>query len=57
MILAQRGCDVAVFEAEAVVGERHALSKADGYTFGTNPTFLMMTFILRAIFEEAGRNR
>jgi hypothetical protein len=46
-----------VFEADVVIGERHALFKADGYTFGTNPMFLMITFILGEMLEEAGRNR
>jgi len=30
--------------------------KADGYNFDMGPTFLMMNFILREMFEEAGRN-
>jgi phytoene desaturase len=56
MILARRGLDVTVFEARDVVGGRNAPIKADGYTFDTGPTFLMMNFILREMFEEAGRN-
>jgi len=56
MILAHRGFDVTVFEARDVVGGRNAPLKADGYTFDTGPTFLMMNFILREMFEEAGRD-
>jgi phytoene desaturase len=56
MILARRGFDVTVFEARDVVGGRNAPIKADGYTFDTGPTFLMMNFILKEMFEEAGRN-
>jgi phytoene desaturase len=55
MILAKRGFDVTVFEKEAVVGGRNAPIRLDGYTFDTGPTFLMMNFTLREMFEEAGR--
>jgi len=56
MILAHRGFDVTVFEARDVVGGRNAPLTAGGYTFDTGPTFLMMSFILREMFEEVGRN-
>jgi len=56
MILARRGFDVTVVEARDVVGGRNAPIKAAGYTFDTGPTFLMMNFILKEMFEEAGRN-
>lgn len=55
MILARRGFDVTVFEKEPVVGGRNAPIRLDGYTFDTGPTFLMMNFTLREMFEEAGR--
>lgn len=55
MILAHRGFDVTVFEKEAEVGGRNAPIKIDGYTFDTGPTFLMMNFILKEMFEEAGK--
>ena len=55
MILSQRGFDVTVYEKEAVVGGRNAPLKLNGFTFDTGPTFLMMNFILREMFEEAGR--
>lgn len=55
MILAHRGFEVTVFEKEPVVGGRNAPLKLNGYTFDTGPTFLMMNFILREMFEEAGK--
>jgi len=55
MILAKRGFDVTVFEKESVVGGRNAPIRLDGYTFDTGPTFLMMNFTLKEMFEEAGR--
>jgi len=54
MILAGRGFDVTVFEKEKVVGGRNAPIKLDGFTFDTGPTFLMMNFTLREMFEEVG---
>jgi phytoene desaturase len=56
MILAKRGYKVSIFEKEAVVGGRNAPIIMNGYTFDTGPTFLMMTFVLREMFSEAGRN-
>ena len=55
MILSQRGFNVTVYEKEDVVGGRSAPLKLNGFTFDTGPTFLMMNFILREMFEEAGR--
>ena len=55
MILSHRGFEVTVYEKEAVVGGRNAPLKLDDFTFDTGPTFLMMNFILREMFEEAGR--
>ena len=55
MILAHRGFDVTVFEKEAGVGGRNAPLKLNGYTFDTGPTFLMMNFTLKEVFEEAGK--
>lgn len=56
MILARRGYDVTVFEKEKTVGGRNAAIRLGGYTFDMGPTFLMMTFILREVFQEAGRS-
>ncbi len=56
MILAKRGYKVSIFEKEAIVGGRNAPIAMNGYTFDTGPTFLMMTFVLREMFAEAGRN-
>jgi phytoene desaturase len=55
MILAKRGYKVSIFEKEAMVGGRNAPISMNGYTFDTGPTFLMMTFVLREMFAEAGR--
>ena len=55
MILAKRGHKVSLFEKEAIVGGRNAPISMNGYTFDTGPTFLMMTFVLREMFAEAGR--
>ena len=56
MILAKRGYKVSVFEKETMVGGRNAPISMNGYTFDTGPTFLMMTFVLREMFAEAGRS-
>jgi phytoene desaturase len=56
MILAKRGFDVSVYEAKSVVGGRNAPIRAEGFTFDTGPTFLMMRFILGEMFQEAGRD-
>ena len=55
MILAHRGFDVTVFEVNPTAGGRNMPLRADGFTFDTGPTFLMMPFILREMFEEVGR--
>jgi len=56
MILAHRQFDVTVFEADPTVGGRNSALRAEGFTFDRGPTFLMMQFILREMFEKAGRN-
>ena len=56
MLLAHRGYAVSVFEKAERVGGRSAAIVGGGYTFDTGPTFLMMTFILREMFEEVGRD-
>ncbi|MCU0608739.1 MAG: phytoene desaturase family protein [Chitinispirillaceae bacterium] len=56
MILASRGYKVSIYEREGVVGGRNAPIIMNGYTFDTGPTFLMMTFVLREMFAEAGRS-
>lgn len=56
MILAKRGYDVDIYEKKKGVGGRNAPISINGYTFDTGPTFLMMTFVLREMFAEAGRS-
>ena len=56
MILAHRGFNVTVFEKAPVVGGRNAPLYIDDFRFDTGPTFLMMSYILKEMFEETGRN-
>lgn len=58
MLLAGQGFDVTVHEQESGPGGRNAairLGPDQDYVFDTGPTFLMMTFILREMFEAVGR--
>ncbi len=55
-LLVNAGYDVSVFEKEGVVGGRNASIRTGEYTFDVGPTFLMMDFILREIFEECDRD-
>ena len=56
MLLAHRGYSVKVFEKADRVGGRSASITGGDYVFDTGPTFLMMTFILREMFEAVGRD-
>jgi phytoene desaturase len=56
MILARQGYRVTVYEAQPEIGGRSAALRAEGFTFDTGPTFLMMRFILEEVFREAGRD-
>lgn len=55
MLLAHRGYSVDVYEKADRVGGRSASITENGFTFDTGPTFLMMTFILREMFQATGR--
>jgi phytoene desaturase len=55
MLLAHRGFDVQIFEAKGSVGGRSAALRVGDFTFDTGPTFLMMDFVLREVFEATGR--
>jgi phytoene desaturase len=55
MLLASRGFDVEVFEAQPRVGGRSAALALGAYTFDTGPTFLMMDSVLREVFTDTGR--
>jgi phytoene desaturase len=55
MLLAHRGFDVDIFEAKPAVGGRNAALRLGEFTFDTGPTFLMMQFVLRELFESTGR--
>ncbi len=56
MILSRRGYKVSVFEREEDVGGRNRDLVLGKYHFDTGPTFLMMDFLLKEVFELAGRN-
>ncbi|MFH1283323.1 MAG: phytoene desaturase family protein [bacterium] len=55
MLLASRGLEVVVVEKADRVGGRNRSIQIDGYTFDTGPTFLMLEFILRGVFYDAGK--
>lgn len=55
MLLSHRGYDVTVLEKDARIGGRNQSIELGPYKFDTGPTFLMMTFILREVFEMVGR--
>jgi phytoene desaturase len=55
MLLAARGFDVHIFEAKSTVGGRSAPLQVGEFMFDTGPTFLMMDFVLREVFEATGR--
>lgn len=53
-ILASRGYEVKVFEANEVTGGKVSLFEDSGYRFDTGPTALTSPSILKKIFSEAG---
>ncbi|MBL8024638.1 MAG: phytoene desaturase [Elusimicrobia bacterium] len=55
MLLASRGFDVSIFESKSTVGGRSSGLKVGPYTFDVGPTFLMMDFVLKEVFQAAGR--
>ncbi len=54
MILARRGFQVTVYEAQPVVGGRNAALHLGPYSFDIGPTFLMLRGVLEEVFHEAG---
>ena len=54
MILARRGFQVTLYEAQDRVGGRNAGFRLGGYAFDVGPTFLMMKQTLEEVFQEAG---
>lgn len=54
MILAHRGVEVELFEAQGCVGGRNARLDVGPYRFDTGPTFLMLRRLLDEVFVEAG---
>ena len=56
MILSRRGYKVSIFEREQTVGGRNRDLALGKYHFDTGPTLLMMDYLLKEVFELAGRN-
>lgn len=56
MLLAHHGFEVEIFEKEKKPGGRNSFFQLGEFKFDIGPTFFMMDFILREIFEETGRN-
>lgn len=56
VLLAARGCQVTVYEANPEIGGRTGRLHKDGFTFDLGPTFFLMPHVLQEIFREAGRD-
>jgi len=56
LILASKGYEVDIYEKKPTVGGRTGAIKLGEYTFDIGPTFLMMDFIVREVFEKSGLN-
>ncbi len=56
MLLSEKGFSVTVLEKEAVVGGRNAALECGPYRFDVGPTFLMMRFVLDALFHRVDRD-
>ncbi|HEX2728185.1 MAG TPA: NAD(P)-binding protein, partial [Rubrobacteraceae bacterium] len=54
--LAALGFEVEVFEKNATVGGRMNRLEAEGFTFDTGPSLLLMTDTYRELFRSAGRD-
>ncbi len=54
--LARTGFEVDVFEKNSETGGRMGRLEADGFTFDTGPSLLLMTDTYRELFSFAGRN-
>lgn len=55
LLLAARGLDVTVFEAQPEVGGRSSRLRLNGYTFDRGATFFTMPYVLDEIFSAADR--
>ncbi|MFH1089385.1 MAG: NAD(P)-binding protein [Candidatus Uhrbacteria bacterium] len=56
MLLAHRGFAVEIFEKAAQPGGRNGSLQLGEYKFDIGPTFFMMDFVLRDIFQQSGRD-
>ena len=55
VLLAARGVEVSVFEAQDRIGGRTQRLSQGGYHFDMGPTFFLMPHVLQEIFDAAGR--
>lgn len=55
ILLAARGVDVTIFEAQPEIGGRTSRIHKDDYSFDRGPTFFLMPYVLDEIFAAAGR--
>ncbi len=55
MLLASRGYQVDIFEKQSYIGGRTSSFTQDGFRFDLGPTFLMMDYVLKQMFELSGR--
>lgn len=53
-LLANKGCEVNVFEKNETVGGKMQEITAEGFQFDTGPSLLTMPFILEKLFDECG---
>ncbi len=56
VLLASRGLDVTVYEAQPEIGGRTSRIELGEYKFDRGPTFFLMPHVLQEIFSAAGRD-
>ncbi len=56
MLLAHKGHDVTVIEAQATIGGRSGAIEDRGFRFDIGPTFFLYPQVLQEIFSEVGRD-
>lgn len=56
LLLAGRGLDVTVYEAQPEIGGRTSRITLGDYAFDQGPTFFLMPYVLQEIFESVGKD-
>ncbi len=56
VLLASKGLDVTVYEAQPEIGGRTSSIELGEFTFDRGPTFFLMPYVLQEIFTAAGRD-